>query len=187
MSDISSAGITGVTPGYGKTCRKNVLRRVDIPVVPGAAGRARPVPRLQARLGEQVPAGRAGLARRVPAVDRDHVPSGPGRLVLDHAAEGAPPAVGDGLGRACGCGPCSSRRGLPRRSRRGRGPAARRRGAGNRRGRRGPSGGRGRPWPWPSPGSRSPSGSGPCAAGTGRGSVPAWPGSAGSGSSPRRW
>src|SRR5208282_1523822 len=96
VSDISSAGITRVTPGYGKTCRENVLRRVNVPVVPGAAGGARPCPRVQAQRGEQVPARAARLAGGVPAVDRDHVPPGPLRLVLDHAAEGAPPAVADG-------------------------------------------------------------------------------------------
>jgi hypothetical protein len=40
MSDIASAGIAGGTPGYGTTCRKDVLGRVEVPVVPGAAGRA---------------------------------------------------------------------------------------------------------------------------------------------------
>ena len=62
MSDISSAGITRDIPGCGKTSGKDVLRRVDVPVVPGAAGRARPVPRRKAQLREQVPARRAGLA-----------------------------------------------------------------------------------------------------------------------------
>jgi hypothetical protein len=42
MSDLSSAGIARGTPGYGTTCRKNVLRGVDIPArltraTPGAA------------------------------------------------------------------------------------------------------------------------------------------------------
>ena len=40
MSYLSSAGIARGGPGYGKTCRKDVLRGVDVPVVPGAAGRA---------------------------------------------------------------------------------------------------------------------------------------------------
>ena len=46
MSDVSSAGMAGVAPGYGKTCRQDVLRGIDIPVMPGTAGRARPVPRI---------------------------------------------------------------------------------------------------------------------------------------------
>src|SRR6185437_4019209 len=57
-----------MNPGYGKTCRKDVLRGVEVPVVPGAAGRARPVPRLEGQAFEEVPARRAGLAARVPAV-----------------------------------------------------------------------------------------------------------------------
>jgi hypothetical protein len=99
VSDVSSAGIARIAPGCGKTCRKDVLRGVYVPVVPGAARRARPVPRRQAQRGEQVPARRAGLGRRVEAVDRDHAPPGPFRLVLDHAAEGAPAAVGNAPGQ----------------------------------------------------------------------------------------
>jgi hypothetical protein len=38
VSHISSAGIALDCAGYGTTCRKDVLRRVDVPVVPGAAG-----------------------------------------------------------------------------------------------------------------------------------------------------
>ena len=45
MSYVSSAGIARGAPGYGKTCRKDVLGGVDVPVVPGAAGRASPLPR----------------------------------------------------------------------------------------------------------------------------------------------
>ena len=91
-SYISSAG------SNGKTCRQDVLRGVDVPVVPGAAGRALPRPGLEREFREQVPARRAGLGRRVPAVDHDHVPPRPGRLVLQHPPESTPPAVGDGLG-----------------------------------------------------------------------------------------
>ena len=69
MSNISSTGIAGVAPGYGKTCRQDVLCRVDVPVVPGAAGGALPRPGVQAEVGEQVPARRAGLAGGVPAAD----------------------------------------------------------------------------------------------------------------------
>jgi FhuF-like iron-sulfur protein len=42
MSYASSAG------SHGKTCRQDVLRGVDVPVMPGAAGRARPVADLAA-------------------------------------------------------------------------------------------------------------------------------------------
>ena len=56
MSDISSAGRNG------KTYRRDVLRGVDIPVVPGAAGRTVPCPCAEGQLREQVPAFRAGLA-----------------------------------------------------------------------------------------------------------------------------
>src|SRR5271156_2642462 len=63
MSDISSAGITRGIPGCGKACRKDVLRRVDVPVVPGAAGWARPVPGRKAQLREQGPAHQADAAK----------------------------------------------------------------------------------------------------------------------------
>ena len=69
MSDIASAGIAGGIPGYGTTCRKDVLGRVDVPVVPGATGGAYPMPRAEGKLGEQVPACRAGLGRRIPPVN----------------------------------------------------------------------------------------------------------------------
>ncbi len=174
MSDISSAG------SNGKTCRQDVLRGVDVPVVPGAAGRADPCPGAEGEFREQVPAGGAGLAARVAPVDHDQAPPGPGCLVLELAAELTPAAVRDRLGERPGCGPCSSRPGPRSRSRRGRGPAGRRCGAGNPSGRRGSSGARGRPWPWPWPGSPSLSGSGPGAAGNGPGCVPAGRCSAGS-------
>src|SRR5260370_28074240 len=99
MSYLSSAGIARGAPGYGTTCRKDVLGGVDVPVVPGAAGRASPMPRRQAQLREQVPARRAGLGRRVPAVDYHQAAPVPLALVLQLAAELAPPAVGDGAGQ----------------------------------------------------------------------------------------
>ena len=49
---------------WRRSPRQDVLRRVNVPVVPGAAGRARPVPRLQAEFGEQMPARRARFGRR---------------------------------------------------------------------------------------------------------------------------
>ena len=100
MPDISSTGITRVTPGYGTTCRKDVLRGVDVPVVPGAAGRASPLPGGQGQAREQVPARRAGLGRGVPAVDDDKAAAVPLALVFKLAAELALPAVGDGTGQA---------------------------------------------------------------------------------------
>ena len=99
VSDISSAGIGTVSGAYGKTCRQNVLRRVDVPVVPGAAGRALPRPGVQAQRREQMPARRAGFRRRIPAVDHHEVPPVPLALVLQLAAELTPPAVADGLGQ----------------------------------------------------------------------------------------
>src|SRR5215471_16466385 len=98
MSDASSAGIARGTPGYGKTCRQDVLGRVDVPVMPGAAGRARPAPGGQAQLREQVPARAAGLRRRVPAADHDQAAAVPFAFVGELAAELAPAAVGDGAG-----------------------------------------------------------------------------------------
>jgi hypothetical protein len=99
MSYASSAGIAGGAPGYGKTRRKDVLGGVDVPVVPGAAGRAAPVPGGQAQVREQVPTRRAGLGRRVPAADHDQVAAIPLALVLQLAAELAPAAVRDGAGQ----------------------------------------------------------------------------------------
>ena len=95
MSDITSAGITRGTPGYGKTCRKDVLRRVGIPVVPDAAGRARPVPRRKAQVREQVAAGRACLTGGIPPADHDQFPTVPGAFVCKLAAKLPPAAVRD--------------------------------------------------------------------------------------------
>src|SRR6185437_7086280 len=97
MADISSAGIVRMTPGYRSTGGKDVLSGVDVPVVPGAARRARPVPRRQAQRGEQVPARRAGLAARVPAVDHGQRPPVAPCLVLKLAAELSEPGVENGL------------------------------------------------------------------------------------------
>src|ERR1700735_262307 len=67
--DVSSAGCHRWTSG------QDVLRGVDVPVVPAAAGRALPRPGGKAQLGEQVPARRADLRRGVPAVDEDELPA----------------------------------------------------------------------------------------------------------------
>ena len=98
MSDVSSAGIARGAPGYGTTCRKDVLGGVDVPVVPGAAGWASPLPGGKAQDREQVPARRAGLGRGVPAVDDDQAAAVPSALVFQLAAELAPPAVRDCAG-----------------------------------------------------------------------------------------
>src|SRR5262249_28676700 len=100
MSDLSSAGIARGAPGYGTTYRKNVLCGVDVPVVPGAAGRACPLPGGQAQVGEQVPAPRARLRRRVEPVNYDQAAAVPLALVGELATELAPATVGDGAGQA---------------------------------------------------------------------------------------
>ena len=98
MSDASSAGIARAAPGCGKTCRKDVSGRVDVPVVPGAAGRARPASSGQAQRGEQVPARRAGLRAGVPAVDDNQLTPVPLAFAGELAAELAPAAVRDDPG-----------------------------------------------------------------------------------------
>jgi hypothetical protein len=175
MSDISSAGITRRTPGYGKTCRKDVLRRVDIPVVPGAATRARSAPGGKARLSEQTPARRAGPGGREPAVDHDQFPPLPLALVLKLAAEFTPAAVRDRLGEGAVADHVLHGQVLYHDHVMV-ADQARRCGAGNRPGWRGPCGAHGPPSPWPRPGSRSRAGSGPGAAGSGQGSGSCAPG-----------
>jgi hypothetical protein len=98
MSDLSSAGIARGAAGYGTTCRNDVLRGVDVPVVPGAARRASPLPDGQAQLRQPVPARRACLAGGVPAADHDQLATVPGALVHQLAAELARPAVRDCAG-----------------------------------------------------------------------------------------
>jgi len=93
MSDASSAG------SHGKTCRQDVLGRIDIPVVPGTTGGARPVADRKLELREYMPARRASLARRKPAVNDDELPSVPLTLVRQLAAELGPTAVRDGAGQ----------------------------------------------------------------------------------------
>jgi hypothetical protein len=93
MSDASSAG------SHGKTCRQDVLGRVDIPVVPGAAGRARPMRDRKHEFCKLVPARRASLTRWIPAVDDDELPSVPLALVVQLATELGPAAVRDGAGQ----------------------------------------------------------------------------------------
>src|SRR5438105_5713704 len=77
-----SAGI-GTVSG---TCRQpggqDVLRGVDVPVMPGAAGGARPVARPKTEDGEHVPARRADLGCGVPAVDDDDRTAAAPGLVL---------------------------------------------------------------------------------------------------------
>lgn len=97
MSDIRSAGVLGRgQPGRDH----NALRGVDVPVMPGATGGELPRPRCEAQTGEQVPARRAGLARRVPAIaDREDTSIAVG-LVGQHLAEFGPAAAGDRLRQA---------------------------------------------------------------------------------------
>src|SRR5947207_15295884 len=90
MSYASSAGSHRLTSG------QDVLRGVDVPVMPGAARGARPVPRGQPQFREQGPARRAGLGTRVPAVDHDQAAPGALALAAELAAELAPAAVRDG-------------------------------------------------------------------------------------------
>lgn len=97
-SDISSVGLAGRLPGCDSTSRKNVLGRVEVPVVPGAAGRASPCPGRQVEPVEQVPAVRAGLRGRVPAVDHSEGASGAFGLVFEHAPKLAPCRVTDRFG-----------------------------------------------------------------------------------------
>ncbi len=99
MSDASSAGIARGIRGYGTTCRKDVLRGVDIPVLPGAAGRARPLPGGQTQLGEQAPARRARLRAGIGAVDHDQLAAVPLALERQLAAELTPAAVRDRAGQ----------------------------------------------------------------------------------------
>ena len=93
MSYVSSAGSHRLTSG------QDVLRGVDVPVMPGAARGTRPVPRGQAQFPEQVPARRAGLGTWVPAVDHDQVAPGALAFVLKLAAELAPATVRDDAGK----------------------------------------------------------------------------------------
>src|SRR5690349_24643043 len=93
MSYVTSAG------RHGKTCRQDVLRGVEVPVVPGTAERALPRPGAEGQLREQVPARRARLRAGVPAVDHDQAPTVPLTLVLQLAPELAPAAVADRAGQ----------------------------------------------------------------------------------------
>jgi hypothetical protein len=138
VSDASSAGMAGeVVPGYGKTCRQDVLRGVVVPVVPGTAGWALPHPDLQTQVGEDIAARRARLGRRGTTGRR-----------RSRAARAEPPCTRAFPGRsptrsprspspACGSGPCSSRRGPRWRSRHSPGPDWWRPCGGSRCGRRG--------------------------------------------------
>jgi len=95
---ISSAGITVLAHGHDSTSRKDVLRRVVIPVVPGATIRTRPYPGRKGELCEQVAAVGAGLARRIEPVDHYQPSSAPTRLVLQLTPELTPGCI---LNRLC--------------------------------------------------------------------------------------
>lgn len=83
------------TGRHRSTSGQDVLGGVNVPVVPDAAARTRPVPGGEAESGEQVPARRACIGRGVPAVDHDQVAAVSGGLVLQLAAELPPPTVGN--------------------------------------------------------------------------------------------
>src|SRR5690242_19725824 len=93
MSYACSAGRHRLTSG------QDVLRGVDVPVMPEAARGARPVPRGQAQFHEQVPARRAGPGTWIPAVDHDQIAPGALAFVLKLAAELAPATVRDDAGK----------------------------------------------------------------------------------------
>ncbi|MCP2242573.1 hypothetical protein LX86_001294 [Lentzea aerocolonigenes] len=95
-SDVSSAGIARVVSDCGSTNRKNVLGRVQIPIMPGAATWTRPATDGQWELGQPVPAARTGLARRVPTIDHDKSTAGASAFVLQLTTELTPAAVMDG-------------------------------------------------------------------------------------------
>jgi hypothetical protein len=105
MSYASSAGIARGAPGYGTTCRQDVLGGVEIPVMSGAAGRACPVPGAQLQLREQVPARRAGVVRGLA-----------GAAGLEPRVAGAP---GEERGE-----PAATTRRTPRSGMPGRGPSS---------------------------------------------------------------
>ena len=93
MADISSAGSDRLTSG------QHVRGGVNVPVVPGAAGRALPRPGGKAQFRKQVPARRAGFGQWVPAVD-DHQAAAVARsFVLQLPPELTPAAVRDHAGQ----------------------------------------------------------------------------------------
>ena len=95
MSDVTSTGISTVTSTYGKTCRKDVLCRINVPVVPGATVRARPVPRAETQFSKQMPTRTARFTRRIPAINNDQAPSSFSCLVFKHLPESTPAAIRD--------------------------------------------------------------------------------------------
>lgn len=99
-SHLSSAGIARIAAGYGSTSRKDVLGRVHVPVMPGAAGGTPPRPHRKAKRGSLVPALIADLAGRVPAVDRHQAPSSTRTLVLELTTELTPGSIRDRTGHA---------------------------------------------------------------------------------------
>lgn len=74
---------------------KNVLRGVVVSVVQSAASWAHPFAGTQRQFCEQVPARRAGFARRIPAVNDDHLTSSPFSFVLQTRPELGPPGSTD--------------------------------------------------------------------------------------------
>jgi hypothetical protein len=94
---MASTGIGG-QPGRGT----DVLRGKDVPVVPGTATRTRPLTRRPARAQtqgcEQVPAGRTGLAARIPPPARIAGEADRGRLQRRRVQVGPRPPDPQGRG-----------------------------------------------------------------------------------------
>ena len=88
-SYIASAG------SHREPLGQDVLSGVDVPVVPGAAGRTLPDPCRKAERCEQVSATGADLGRRVPAIHARQLPSVTLALISQHDPESGPASGGD--------------------------------------------------------------------------------------------
>src|SRR5699024_11704997 len=95
-SDIAYAGVWCLRQPGGD---EHVLRGVDVPVVPGAAVRTRPVAGPERQRGEQVPACAARLGAGIPAVDQHEPAPRLLRLVFEHGPELGPTGFADRLGQ----------------------------------------------------------------------------------------
>src|SRR5258707_6624254 len=77
---------------------KNILRGIDISIMPDPTCRTRPLAHVQGQGVKHVPAGVATLGTGIPAVNLDQRAPIPGRFVLQLPPQLAPPDVTDGLG-----------------------------------------------------------------------------------------
>lgn len=91
---------TSSTGRHDSTSRQYVLGRVNVPIVPGATTRTRPVPGGKGQLREQVPADRACFRTGVPPIDDNEGATGTLTLVFKLPAELAPSSVTDHAGEA---------------------------------------------------------------------------------------